>query len=279
MEADVRVPGAGQYGDVCACGGDCASGFCVENKLRGTRTCTQLCEDDNGCPSIDSCVQAAAGGARPGCPEPLPGGPEPGEIVGVCIPNETGHPCRAPNDCTEGICLDPPRPANWVNVQSICAATCRNNRKCPIGYSCQEVPGSDTRICAPEVEVSQCMAAEQCGGVCGRAEDSICLTTQAQPNSGYCSCVCRDARDCPTGFACTEVQPGNRWCVAISGYRCPAELEDPNALQCPSFTCLIDDMVPANSRCTAACRNEDDCPRDYLCTPVPGAGDFCQPAE
>ncbi len=274
---DARAPGMGQYGDRCRCGSDCESGFCIDNKLRAYRTCTDRCDDDNGCPGLDTCVQVAAAGPSAECPDP-PGGPAPGELVGVCVPNETGLPCELAQDCSLGICLTPPRPANWINAQNVCTVPCVNDRKCPAGYTCEQPPGANQRVCVFDVEVFSCTSFEQCGGVCNPSieETTVCIQLE-EGGQGYCSCTCSSAADCPRGFACDQdtlpsqdpQRPGH--CVLMAGYRCPREVADPNALQCPSYSCATDDEHPERSACTSLCRADGDCPRNYACQDVGGA--------
>ncbi len=289
VEADARPPGDGQYGDLCRCGADCASGFCVENKLRAARTCTDRCQNDNFCPGIDTCVEVMLSGPTPECPDINPDGPQPGDQVGVCIPNETGFPCDGPRGCSLGICLDPPRPANWIQAQAVCTVICQDDRRCPHGFRCDRAGGDvGGNICVPDVEVAGCTSWDQCGGVCdpSTAETTVCIQRQEDgPNGqGYCSCTCASAADCPTGYACDAValesgdarRPGI--CVLMAGYRCPAPGQAEQAAQCPSMTCAHDPEAPADARCTAFCRNEADCPRNHACRDVGGVG-ACLPRE
>lgn len=288
-EPDARPPGRGAYGDVCRCGSECQSGFCVENKLRGTRTCTDLCDRAADCPSIDNCVQAQVQGPSAACPDPVPGGPEPGTVVGVCIPNETGFPCDSPRDCTEGICNTPPRPADWFNAQSICASTCEDDRKCPDGFACQQAQGANGRICTPDVVINVCDGGiDLCGGTCpgvqpqAEADVTFCIAMD-QRAGGYCSCSCRDARDCPRGFACSQnplasgdpSRPGLCW--PIAGYRCAGELERPDLPLCSTSQCALDEENLPFSYCTAQCRAAADCPAEYVCEQIEQFGTFCLP--
>ncbi len=287
-EPDGRAPGMGQYGDECACGTDCASGWCVANKLRDTRTCTDECQNDNFCPSLDTCVELVVSPPTGQCPDPGPDGPMPGDMVSVCIPNETGLPCAGPRDCSLGICQQPPIPAPWVQVQSVCTVRCQDDRKCPHGYICRRDDNLGASVCTPEVEVFPCQNFEQCGGVCdpSNAETTVCIQRQQDgPNGGgYCSCTCASAADCPTGFACDAVglmsgdlrRPGV--CVLMAGYRCPSENEAVRLAQFPSMTCAFDPDAPREATCTAFCRNEADCPRNHLCQNV-GQVNACLPAE
>lgn len=289
---DMGTPGQGTYGEDCRCGSDCTSGFCVENKLLGRRVCTDRCANDQACPSIDTCIPVQVSMGSGECPA-VPGGPQPGEIVPVCIPNDTGFPCdrdRPQNPCNSGICLSPPDPAPWINVQDVCAVVCQDDRKCPPGFACQEIPGVDGRICAPDAEVTTCpnSTVNECAGVCRVAagdplDATLCLNIMGDEGPGFCSCTCNDRVDCPRGFACSRgiidtgdpARPGI--CMLMAGYRCPLEVDDPNAMQCPSFSCAADD-IPANSVCTAPCRGEQDCPIGMQCRPIDGAN-YCLPPE
>jgi hypothetical protein len=299
--------GLGQYGERCLRGGDCASGFCVENKLRGMRLCTTLCNLDaaqpsNTCPGLDVCVAAEAqGGGNPDCPQP-PDAPAVGEIVGVCIGNETGLACdfAAPRagECLGGTCLRPPNTLPWAHVQDVCAIGCTDNRKCPAGTTCRDVPPAG-RVCAPQVVgLTACEQPEQCAGLCDAGLGEGCLQPDNR-GAGYCVCLCRNADDCPGGHACQPDPSGNKICIPFAGYRCPDEVIDPVAcqsdrtcgagevcisglcqyIQCPSLTCLIDDNEPRLNQCSAACENARDCPADYNCQDFPGVGGFCIPLE
>lgn len=289
---DAAVVGMGQYGDPCRCGSDCASSFCVENKLFNTRTCTDRCRNDGECPSLDVCLQVQAAGPSRECPD-HGGGPAPGELVNVCIPNDTGFPCdlnAAQNPCLSGVCLRPPQPADWIHVQDQCAMFCQDDRKCPHGYRCDAIAGVQGRVCQPAVEVFSCPdgTIQQCGGVCppaaGRDEADLALCINLQEGeAGYCSCTCSTARDCPVGFACSrfaELNTGDPQrtgiCLAMSGYRCPGEIARPQEPQCPSLTCATDDQQAANSVCTAPCEREADCPPNHACRAIDGApGLYC----
>ncbi|MCB9546464.1 MAG: hypothetical protein H6706_11515 [Myxococcales bacterium] len=283
---DAAVAGDGRYGDACRCGSDCASGFCVENKLFNTRTCTDRCGNDGECPGLDTCLPVQSAGPSAECPG-NPNGPPPGEVVSVCIPNDTGYPCQleaAQNPCLSGVCLRPPQPVNWFTVQDQCAMFCQDDRKCPHGHSCQQIQGVRGRVCAPATEMFACPdgTIQACGGVCpaaaGRAPEdvSVCLALGAGP--GYCSCTCDRASDCPTGYACSRLDglntgdPGRSGvCLAMAGYRCAGEAARPNTPQCPSLTCALDDAEPNAAVCTAPCNREADCPPNFACQPVDGS--------
>ncbi len=271
------------YGEACGCASDCASGFCVENKLRASRTCTERCDRDLDCPGIDTCLQAEVReGGSAGCP-PVDLGLENGQIVGVCGPNETSFPCADPSQCTSGVCLTPPAPAAWVAPQSVCTMRCSDDRKCPSGYRCDVAPGSNDRLCVPDLgPIYGCTSFDQCGGVCrdvpGRdpADLVLCLSLE-DGDPGFCSCSCTTAADCPAGFACHHglnsgdpARPAT--CVPMAGYTCPQEAIaiPPNPpFECASFMCIGgDEEAPHFSRCTVQCLNDADCPRNHDCAAI-----------
>ncbi|MCA9544590.1 MAG: hypothetical protein KC613_09370 [Myxococcales bacterium] len=311
---DCPALGNQPYGQPCVRGTDCASGFCVENKVRGQRLCTSRCNLDAAnpaatCPDIDVCVGAEVQPpARPDCPGPEL--PPAGTIVGVCVGNETGLPCdfenARPGECIGGACLQPIRadlnPYPWTHPQAICAAACVDGARCPAGFVCGDV--GNQRLCVPAVtQIARCDGGiDFCGGVCPgvpperEAEVAQCLTVPGRPG-GYCSCSCQSQRDCPQGFSCSPFGPDNKVCIPFAGLRCPEE--DPNPLgcqrdgqcgpgevclgglcqylQCPSLTCAIDDEDPRLNLCLAGCANDFDCPGDHQCQQFPGVGGFCTP--
>ena len=290
---DARPRGNRAYGETCGCPGDCASGFCVENKLRATRTCTERCENDDACPGIDTCVQAQVrGGGSAECP-PVDLGLEPGTIVGVCAPNETSLPCDGPQGCTSGICLTPPRPAQWLVPQNICTMRCESDGKCPSGYTCQSIQANGGRISVCNLDlgpVYQCTDVLQCGGTCrvpaGRDEVEVTRCAQLEAGgSGYCTCSCGSAADCPQGYACQralESGDGSRpgICTPLAGFVCPREavapIQDP-PFECASLQCMGGDPDnPRYSRCTSQCNDARDCPAGYACEPFDGLS-YCVP--
>lgn len=275
---DMNPPATGIYGDECNCPSDCISGFCVTNKMRRSRTCSLGCDQDVDCPGIDTCLQAQVSPASDLCPQ-LPNQlPPVGSIVGVCAPNETSFPCTAPSDCTSSICLTPPRVLPWHNPQPVCTMNCSSDRKCPIGYRCEQADGVDQTVCIEIPQLNACPTGDAltCGGVCppvpGRNEADIVRCLNAFDRiEGYCSCTCATAADCPAGFACSSLgDTGDtsrpKVCIPFAGAMCPQST--PNMEQCLSTTCLVDDEDASLSRCTAFCQNSSDCPNDYECTAI-----------
>jgi hypothetical protein len=267
---DAAPPGL-PYGAPCDRASECESDLCVGDPATGRGRCTQLCVRPADCPGIDPCLPAGGG-------------------VNVCFRNETGAACRDGRGCVEGICLTPPDPVPWVDVQPICDSRSENNDKCPAGYRCDVVQTDrgPTRACAPDVEViNTCPNGfiEECAGTCSvRLGDPLDVTrclSERDGGPGYCTCTCNSAADCPDGFACSRVglsddptRPGI--CLAISGYRCPTGGFD----QCLSLTCATpddDEGGLAASFCTAPCVRNVDCPAGHTCQDFGGEG-ACVPA-
>ena len=279
----VRPRGHAAYGERCACPSDCESGFCVENKLRGARTCTDRCDRNSDCPDIDTCLmaQVQAGGGGADCP-PFDNGLEDGQVVGVCYPNETAYPCTDPLECSSGICLGLGAPVPWADPYDICTVQCDSDDKCPAGYTCQQVPGAAGRVCHPAIDnIAPCNTYMECGGVCpvggGVNEADVAVCAQVDANQpGYCTCTCAHASDCPTGYSChrgldsgVALRPGI--CTPIAGYICPTEATGPAPvpMECMSFMCMGGDAeTPFYSRCTSTCVDDRDCPADYRCDAV-----------
>lgn len=278
--------GQGQYGDDCRCPSDCASGYCVTNKMKSSRTCSTGCDADAECPGIDTCLQAQIAPASSLCPDTPTDLPPPGTVVGVCAPNETAFPCSAPNECTSGICLTPPQVVPWTSPQAVCTMACSSDLKCPTGYRCDQAGGVDESVCVPIPDVRPCAdgMATSCGGVCsvpvGRQEIDLVICLNAyQQTPGYCTCTCVDASDCPTGFACSRIgdtgdptRPGV--CIPFEGASCPESSR--GVEQCLSTTCLIDEEDQSLNRCTTFCLNNADCPAAYDCVSV-GSDSVCIP--
>jgi len=285
---DNRPIGIGTYGDDCSCPSDCASGFCVTNKMKRSRTCSAGCDQDNDCPSIDTCLQAQVTPASDLCPDSPSNLPPPGSVVGVCVPNETSFPCGDPSECTSGTCLTPPQVVPWTSPQPVCTMLCEGDNKCPVGYRCGRVGGIADTVCVEVPQISPCPTGDAltCGGVCPPAtgvpeeELAICLNGFNQ-QEGYCTCTCASANDCPAGFACSDIgatgDPNRpNVCIPFAGSVCP--LSDEGVEQCLSTTCLVDEDDPSLNRCTAFCQRSSDCPDHYDCTDV-GGGMVCVPIQ
>ena len=284
------VRGDGEYGEPCACGNDCASGFCLNTPRDGGR-CTALCGERDDCPGLDQCLDATYPAPSAECPDPGLDFEE-GDPIRLCAPNETGQLCAGPDDCVFGsVCLTPPAPLPRVNVQRQCGALCEVDDHCPTGYRCDLITIDQRRfnICQPAVEISQCIDGTNrtCGGICplegGERDVDVahCVIVDGVA-PGYCTCSCRDVSDCPVGFACGRglfdsgdpARPG--MCVAMAGYVCPGGPNGGNA--CLSLVCYDDEDDDRAPQCVALCNGRADCPDGYACRAVDnGAATVCLP--
>lgn len=266
---DAALPPLKGYGEPCAAGRECQSALCVGDPINGGGFCTQACVRDNQCPELDLC-------------RPVGGGQS------VCFRNETGTPCNLPGDCVDGICLTPPDGLPWADVQNICINRCSADAKCPPGHTCEFIQSNQGPVQACNVNVSRlqtcpggivntCLNSGVCNVPAGRDPLDIyqCIGTVDLPD-GYCSCSCRDVTHCPAGYGCFRmpgqilsgdaVRPG--LCLAFAGYRCPvgaSNPNDPNAEQCPSFTCVTPDSGAFDAYCSSPCLADTDCPAEYTC--------------
>ena len=266
---DAAPPVLKGYGEPCVAGGECESTFCVADPIAGGGFCTMRCARDATCPALDVCRAAGA-------------------AISVCFRNETGTPCALANDCVDGICMTPPDGLPWADVQNICVNRCDADSKCPAGHTCEVIPSNlgPVRACNVNVRrldtcpggiIDTCLNSGTCVIPAGRQAIDIyqCIGSVDLPD-GYCSCSCRNVTDCPAGFGCYRepravlsgdaTRPG--LCLAFAGYRCPvgaSNPNDPNAEQCPSFTCLTPDSGALDAYCTAPCLADTDCPAEYTC--------------
>lgn len=269
LPLDRAVPDQGPplagYGQVCRAAAQCLSGLCVGDPTTGQGMCTSPCATSATCPGADVCLAV--------------------DGQGVCVRNETGRPCAGPGDCLEGLCGDAqPAPVGWLAASQICVARCTDDRKCPVGYRCDAIGGVDGRVCLPDVELAALCpggAAAECPACAAPGDARLCLSPE--DFDGYCACACASAADCPRGWACHHAlaetgdpaRPGA--CVPVSGLRCAAQVQG-GAVQCPGLDCSPDGLDPADAFCTAACRNDLDCPGAYVCRLRAGQA-LCVPAE
>ena len=273
---DMAPPRLRIYGEPCLEAAQCASGVCVADPENGGGVCSSGCDGNDGCPGLDVCHLAENGG-------------------GVCFRPQTGRVCVDGGDCLSGVCVTPPDPVAWLSIQPTCGDRCDADRHCPAGFRCGnvEAPNGFVRVCITAVrQINTCLDGRRidCLGSCvvpqGRDPQDIplCLDINNAVGPGYCSCTCRNAVDCPAGYACQlapdlsgdPTRPGV--CLAMAGYRCPFEARNPNILQCPSLACLGEED-PDQSYCTALCRDDLDCPGDYTCEDVGDGLQACTPVQ
>ena len=166
-------PRQGRYGDLCECPEQCATELCLDVAVLDWQpVCTSECGVRAPCPGIDLCMPVGDGRQ-------------------VCVPNDSGRPCRGGFDCVF-YCLSDPRGG------ATCSTPCDNASQCPQSWGCGPVM-SDTgpqRLCLPAGGV--CSASAECPG-------QRCLPRSPGSLVGFCTLDCRDARDCPAGWSCCAV--------------------------------------------------------------------------
>lgn len=167
-------PRPGVYGELCHCAAQCSSGLCLDTGLVGRApSCTATCSLRDPCPGIDLCV-------------PLGDGSQ------VCVTNDTGLACRGGFECLAYCLTDP------ATGQASCTVPCESSQGCPQGWGCGSVLTDlgVQRICLPAG--AACLGAMMCAG-------QRCLPWQPGDSFGFCTLDCRNALDCPAGWACCAV--------------------------------------------------------------------------
>ena len=144
--------------------------------------------------------------------------PDPGDVGGVDQPQPgtTGAPCKGPNDCYSGYCVDGPD-------GEVCTQTCTS--ECPEGWACKSIVGGadPVFICVPLfVGLCQpCAENDDCGSASVDNTD-LCLNYGAEGH--FCGTDCGDGLACPSGFQCAEVAlPGgliSHQCIPAEGGAC-----------------------------------------------------------
>jgi len=210
--------------------------------------CTIQCADDRVCKPADACLNVSG--------------------VNVCVPSDSGRPCPTgqPTNCLAGICLVHPG-----NVSlSECATPCSSARACPAGFSCSTVQVGAT----PQTVCTRVGTACTAQGLSTQCITRWCSTQAQNPSDGVCTNVCRDALDCPSGWACGLDDDGLGGVIDVCQPVGGACTEDTNGNNdCYSKNCSI---TSGNSGyCTALCMNgflqqeSARCPSGWACNAVP----------
>ncbi len=250
---------AGQRCDVEAgvCDNGCRNGLCLNDNL-----CSSVCRGDADCPVDWTCLPQAGVDGGPGyglCVNVRTCEDDVGDCAAgdVCVPtrhpveNRTfricieatggravGDPCDDPEQCEGALCLG-----------GRCSRACDDDGDCG-SYPCEptRIPGlpGDVAICA--VAETACGRASDCAGdltctfvVDGDLSRSICAPVDGGVagapcrgagdcragyclESGACTDVCRDDRDCPAAMRCGRVRIGR-----VSQLACVADASDAGA--------------------------------------------------
>jgi hypothetical protein len=265
-------PGEGCFGDECADGKDCQSGWCMEHM--GGGVCSMECAEE--CPAGYSCKLIA------GSPDP----------TYVCLSDFANlcRPCSSGSDCDsiggiEDVCV------SYGETGSFCGGSCAEGQACPWGFSCktvQTVDGITTVQCIADAGECPCTdksvglalwtpcsrSSEQgkCGGKRLCTEDGLADCDAAVPAPETCNGTdddCDTVTDNGPGMACR--QGSSRSCTATGSGGATCVGTEACLTNCTwSGSCVIS----ATETCNAI---DDDCDgtadEDFAC--VLGAGDPC----
>lgn len=164
---------------------------------------------------------------------------------------------------------------HFPSKNGFCAPRCNDDKDCPGGFTCIDIPKVKSRHCLPNnghcAETGQNI---ETGTFCyGNAtcKSDYCLTT---PYSAYCTDFCDlDAgSDCGSGFLCSPITAGA--CLAVTGgMQCglclqfgTGQIGDPcvGPADCQHALCLT--SLGQKGRCSATCAHDDaGCPPGSEC--------------
>ena len=210
-EASPCEPGDGCFGDPCATGTDCLSGYCVLHM--GEQVCSDLCVEE--CPAGFECRQVAQ--AEP-------------DVVFICASLYPALclPCAADAECSDlagpgSSCI------NYGPGGHFCGVVCAAEDDCPAGTTCEQVAtveGLLTTQCVHETGACPCTAYAVATGATALCSDENehgkCQGFRACTEEGLTPCdaatpteeICNgedddcdgdtDEVDCDDGNACTE---------------------------------------------------------------------------
>ena len=117
--------------------------------------------------------------------------------VGGSCPGGGGCPCDKNDDCDIALCIDTPDGAQ-------CARSCVET--CPDDFTCSAIPngsGDTLTVCVPTHGrlCNPCSASASCAAL-GQKSPACVVHGDA---GAYCGSDCKNADDCPSGFACKEL--------------------------------------------------------------------------
>jgi len=144
-----------------------------------------------------------------------------------------GTPCTDGAECDSGLCAD------HAGGQ-VCAAACTAD-PCGDGFRCLVPEGGGTPLCLPVAAslCAPCITDADCTGNGGGIAGDRCFTTGGGGGS-FCASACANADECPTGYTCNSVDPGDgavNLCVPTSG-QCDCSdwaVDNPVATPCETF--------------------------------------------
>jgi hypothetical protein len=252
----------------CQVDADCATGVCLQLTVAGSpySICAKLCCSEGECPASDG------QGNRFGCIEFYGANVCLTDRIfasaGVRFQQSVGQACgptSSDNWCRSGIC----RSLNGTDPPT-CAATCCSTSDCGASTCAFRPPFSPGEISHHVCELNLNGAGMQ-GAICQSELDCaayMCIPLGAQP---FCADTCCTSRDCPSGFACQQLENGPSGSSNVGTACLPAgsgtapegapctEGAMPN--ECASSVC-------ANGVCRNPCCRDDHCPAGQVCRAV-----------
>jgi hypothetical protein len=174
------APAAFSYGQDCACADQCVTDQCAPAGAGGAQVCTRTCGTSQDCPGRDICSKWIQSGSL------------------LCATNDTGDPCNDQSPCADHMCLLKPS----SSTGGICTVQCTSTSKCPEGYGCLLVtPGNpNDKVCMP--------VGNPCPGGPNQCYTASCLVVGATGDQ-YCTGYCQFQSDCPVGYMCAPLNPGD----------------------------------------------------------------------
>ena len=253
-----ETQGDGGVGESCATN-ECASGLiCIQGG--GEPFCTLICEGGD-CPSGWGCQGVnSSQGAINLC---LPSAEEAGDA-------RFGDGCEAGPECASGLCVSD-------GQRAFCSEVCVEDSGCPDEATCYALSDGGG-ACVPAGGTSSGGYGDSCNDA-SDCDNEICLD---DGEAVYCSELCEDDGDCPSGSACYALESGEGVCVIESAPSMPSEPTQGFDEACESSDeCLSGLCVDDGERsfCSAECAEDSDCPPSAVCAELSDGGGACLPVD
>ncbi|MDB4929103.1 MAG: hypothetical protein JWM10_1587 [Myxococcaceae bacterium] len=148
-------------------------------------------------------------------------------------------PCTTGADCVSGECYESSIGARF------CTRRCGSSTDCGQGFLCSSLPAGATARCVPDDTGTTCDARTMVP--CAR----YCVGNPVNGGMAHCTHECRNATECPAGYACQDAGGGTKVCISAEQ---PCEHE----IDCTTNLCV---GLGSFQGCTSRCTSDSDCPR------------------
>ncbi len=211
---ETTEPCLGWFGCPCKKNENCQSGFCVDSPEG--KVCTGFCSVEEDCPQGWGCREVIN---------------TEGDPAWVCIPFGLYlcRPCRENSECASSIEVSENRCVAYAASGSFCGVKCggEDDRPCPAGYSCQNVPiagGGTSDQCVPDNGTCECNA----------LAIQVNASTDCYVHNEWGTCP--GSRQClPTGLtACDAKNPAREECNGRDD-DCDGETDPEGAGGCSTY--------------------------------------------